>query len=331
MSVSAEDMLRRTVPDSVVDCVGNTPMVRLNRLFGADGVEVYAKLEYMNPGGSMKDRTARHMILESLKDGTIRPGSHLIESSSGNLGIAIAMIARVYGLKFTCVIDPKTSPANVRILKKLGASVDLVTKKDEHGGYLHTRIRRVKEILREIPGSVWLNQYANERNWQAHYHGTGREMTEQLPGKPDVLVAAVSTSGSLLGCARRLRETWPGLKTVAVDVVGSVIFGGKPGRREIPGMGASRVPEILSREEIDEVIYVSDREAVQGCHDLLAREGIFAGGSSGAVVTAIRKLIPSLPKPCRIVTLFPDRGDRYLDLVYNDDWVEQLPKREEEK
>lgn len=315
--------LEKSYRTSVIDCVGNTPLVSLQRLFGQSGVEVYAKLEYMNPGGSMKDRPARYMIEQGLREGTITPDSHLIESSSGNLGVALAMAARVYGLKFTCVIDPKTAPSNVQILKQLGAQIEMVTEADDQGGYLKTRIRRVNELLHMIPNAVWLNQYANDRNWQAHYYGTGTEMAEQLT-HVDCLVAAVSTTGSILGCARRLREKFPHLKVIAVDAVGSVIFGSKPTRRELPGIGSSRVPEILVREEIDEVIHVNDRESVQACHDLLYHEGIFAGGSSGSVVAAIQKLIPNVPKPYRICTIFPDRGDRYLDMVYNDSWVNQL-------
>ncbi|MRG29698.1 2,3-diaminopropionate biosynthesis protein SbnA [Laceyella tengchongensis] len=315
----------KALPSSIIECVGNTPLVSLRRLFAGTGVEVFAKLEYMNPGGSMKDRPARFMIEQGLRDGTITADSHIIESSSGNLGVAIAMVARVYGLPFTCVVDPKTAPSNLKILSQLGAKIEMVTEADDQGGYLKTRIRRVQELLHSIPNAVWMNQYANERNWQAHYYGTGSEMAEQLPQAPDCLIAAVSTSGSILGCARRLRETYPDVKVIAVDAVGSVIFGTPPKRRELPGIGSSRVPEILVREEIDDVIHVNDRESVEGCRDLLYHEGIFAGGSSGSVIAAIKKLIPTVPKPYRICTILPDRGDRYLDMVYDEDWVDRLP------
>lgn len=312
------------VRKSVVDCIGNTPLVSLQRLFPQKGVEVIAKMELMNPGGSMKDRPARYIIEEGLKDGSIPPGAHLVESSSGNLGVALAMVARVYGLKFTCVVDPKTTVAHVNILRQLGAEVEIVREPDDQGGYLKTRIRRVKELVHTLPDAVWINQYANERNWKAHYYGTAKEMVEQLDGPVDYFFAAVSTTGSILGCARRLRERFPRIRVVAVDAVGSVIFGGAPGKRELPGIGSSRVPELLNPGEIDEVVYVNDREAVRGCRALLSKEGIFAGGSSGSVVAAIQKTLPKLPKPCRILTLFPDRGDRYLDSVYNDEWVARL-------
>ncbi|MFC4005548.1 2,3-diaminopropionate biosynthesis protein SbnA [Prauserella oleivorans] len=309
------------VGESICDCVGNTPVVALRRLFPDPGVEVVAKLELMNPGGSMKDRSARYIVESGLRDGTIPAGGTLVESSSGNFGIALAMAARVHGLRFTCVVDPKTTTANLALLRHLGADVHVVDEVDEAGGYLLSRIRRVHELLAGMPGAVWINQYANDRNWQAYYHGTGAELAEQLAEPPTVLFGAVSTTGSVLGCARRLRERFPDLRVVAVDAVGSVIFGGRPGRRDIPGIGSSRVPELCRPEEIDQVVYVDDVDAALGCRELLAAEGIFAGGSTGSVVAAIRRTLPVLPRPCRVVAIFPDRGDRYLDLVYDDDWL----------
>lgn len=315
------------LPDSVLACVGNTPLVRLTRLFPQPDVEVIAKLELMNPGGSQKDRPARYIIEGGLADGSIPRGAHLVESSSGNFGIALGIAARLHGLRFTCVVDPKATPANIAILHHLGADVDIVRESDEGGGYLQTRIDRVQELLNEIPGAIWVNQYANNRNWQAYYHGTGAEMSEQLVQPPAYFFAAVSTTGSILGCSRRLRERFPDMRVVAVDAAGSIIFGRPPGPREIPGIGASRVPELLRPEEIDEVVHVDDLEAAHACRTLLATEGIFAGGSTGSVVAAIARVLPELERPCRIVTIFPDRGDRYLDLVYDDDWLAGLPDR----
>lgn len=312
------------VTDSIVACVGNTPLVHLKRLFSDSKIDVFAKLELMNPGGSMKDRPARYIIEQGLKDGTIHKGTHLIESTSGNLGIAISMMARVYGLTFTCVVDPKITKTNLNIIKQLGANIEMVHEPDDQGGYLKTRIKRVKELVETTPGAYWINQYANEKNWKAYYHGTASEIVEQANGPIDYLVMAVSTTGSILGTARRIRETYPHVKVIAVDAVGSVIFGAPPAPRELPGIGSSRVPELLHREEIDEVVYVNDLESVEGCRALLASEGIFAGGSSGSVIAAIRKITSSLPAGSRVVTILPDRGDRYLDSVYDDGWVEKL-------
>ncbi|TJZ54657.1 2,3-diaminopropionate biosynthesis protein SbnA [Streptomyces piniterrae] len=316
--------MRESVRESVFDCVGNTPVVALRRLFPEPGLEVLAKLELMNPGGSMKDRSARHIVEAGLAEGSISPGSTVVESSSGNFGIALAMAARVHGLRFICVVDPKTTSANLTLLRHLGATVEIASEPDAAGGYLHTRIRRVKELLAELPGAIWINQYANDRNWQAFYHGTGAELVEQLVRPPSYLFAPVSTTGSILGCSRRLRERFPALRVIAVDAVGSVIFGGPPARREIPGIGSSRVPELLRPDEIDHVVRVDDVEAAECCRDLLAAEGIFAGGSSGAVVAAIRRTRSRLASPSRVLAIFPDRGDRYLDLVYDDDWLERM-------
>jgi 2,3-diaminopropionate biosynthesis protein SbnA len=315
------------VHESIASCIGNTPIVGLNRLFREGNIRVSAKMEMLNPGGSVKDRPAKFIIEEGLRNGTIPKGAHLIESTSGNLGVALAMLCKVHGLKLTCVVDPKVSKTNLKIMQCFGANVEMVDEKDEQGGYLETRIRRVKTLLESYHNSVWVNQYANAGNWQSHYHGEGREIVEHLSHAPDYLVIGVSTSGTILGIARRLREVFPKVRVVGVDAVGSVLFGGAGGKRELPGIGASRVPELLVREEIDDVIYVSDLESCQGCLDLLAHEGIFAGGSSGSVVAAIRKLVPTISHKADILTLFPDRGDRYLDMVYSAEWRERLQSR----
>ncbi|MET9919968.1 2,3-diaminopropionate biosynthesis protein SbnA [Streptomyces sp. NPDC059605] len=309
------------IHESVLDCVGGTPVVALGRLFPDAGVEVLAKLEFLNPGGSVKDRAARHIVRSGLADGTIGPGTHLVESTSGNFGIALAMACRIHQIPLTVVVDPNITPSNLTLLRRLGANVEMVTELDERGGgYLNQRLRRVQELLATLPDAYWINQYANELNLQAHQE-TGREILAQVPGPLDLLVAAVSTTGTIHGVAGILREAHPALRVVAVDAVGSVIFGTASRMRRIPGIGASRVPELLRREEIDQVVHVTDEQAVGGCHALLDQEGILAGGSSGSVVAALRTLIPSLPvggRPLRIVTLLPDRGERYLDLIYAD-------------
>ncbi|HVW31123.1 MAG TPA: pyridoxal-phosphate dependent enzyme, partial [Acidimicrobiia bacterium] len=189
---------------SVVACVGRTPLVELARQFPPPGPTVIAKLELMNPSGSMKDRSAAYIVEAGLADGTITRATHLIESSSGNFGIALATAARVHDLAFTCVIDPKTTPANLRVLQSLGADVELVTEPDAHGCYLDARLRRVAELCRADDRALWVNQYANERNWLAHYHTTAAEILADLDRPIDALVVPVSTTGTILGLARRL-------------------------------------------------------------------------------------------------------------------------------
>lgn len=299
-------------------------MVRLQRCFPDPDVEVIAKLEMLNPGGSMKDRPARFIVEQGLRQGTLRRGMRLVESTSGNLGIALAMAAGLHGLSFTAVVDPKTSPANLRLLELFGAEVEMVTEPDDTGGYLHTRVRRAHELVASRPDAVLVNQYANELNWRAYYETAGQEILDAVEGPIDYFVAAVSTTGSIQGIARRLRQEHPDLKVVAVDAVGSVIFGAPPAPRQLPGFGASRVPEILDADEIDDVLHVSDAESVAGCRQLLATEKIFAGGSSGAVVAGVEHLTSRLNRSARVVTLLPDRGERYLDLVYDDAWAAEL-------
>ncbi|WP_231939145.1 2,3-diaminopropionate biosynthesis protein SbnA [Brevibacterium sandarakinum] len=311
-------------------CVGNTPLLRLDRCFPDPSREVLAKLEMLNPAGSMKDRPARFIIEQGLSSGLLRPGMRLVESTSGNLGIALATMAKLNGLKFTAVVDPKTTPTNFQLLTTVGADIELVTELDANGGYLDSRVRRAQELAASDPDTVWVNQYANELNWRAYHETAGQEILDAIEEPVDYLVAAVSTTGSILGLARRLRSKFPNMQVVAVDAVGSVIFGAPPASREIPGYGASRVPELFSPSEIDDVIHVDDASAAQGCRHLVATEGVLGGGSSGAVVAALQELLPRTPVGSRIVTVLPDRGERYLDMVYDDDWVANLPAPQRE-
>ncbi len=317
-------MREETVKQSISACIGHTPVVALNRLFQREDVDIFAKFEFMNPGGSMKDRPARFIIEQGIKDGTITSDTHIIESTSGNLGVALAMMATLHRIKLTCVVDPKISPTNLKILKRFGANIEMVKEQDAYGGYLQTRIQKVQQLVANDPHALWINQYANENNWKAHYYGAGQELVEQLPESIDYFFGPVSTTGSLMGISRKLRERYPNVKVIAVDAVGSIIFNAPPANRELPGIGASRVPEILNRSEIDDVVFVNDYESAQGCRMLLETEGIFAGGSSGSVIAAIQKVLPSIPSESKIVTIFPDRGDRYLDFVYDDEWLEKV-------
>jgi cysteine synthase A len=308
------------IHDSILDTIGRTPLVRLRRLFPPPLPETAAKLELLNPGGSVKDRPARFMIEEALRRGAIDGDTHLVESSSGNLGVAVAMVAKAHGLEFTCVVDPKACPANVDLVRSLGANIVRVTEPDDHGGYLKSRLERVGQLIDEMPNAYWINQYGNELNWQAHYRWTAQEILDDLDGPVDHVVLAVSTTGTVMGIGRRLREAFPELRVVAVDARGSAIFGDEAAPRELPGLGSSIVPDLLDPDVVDEVVYVTDAEAAQGCLDLVETEGIFAGGSSGAIVAALQRLLPDLSPESRVVTILPDRGERYLDTVYDAEW-----------
>jgi 2,3-diaminopropionate biosynthesis protein SbnA len=307
--------------EGILSTIGNTPLIRLTRVLRNIGFRLYAKLEGANPGGSIKDRTALSILNNALDEGLIRFGGTVIESSSGNMGIGLAQACRYFGLRFVCVVDPKTTSQNIEILKAYGAEVDLVAEPDPvTGGFLQARIDRVNALRQSISGSFWCNQYANRFNPKAH-RKTMEEIVNELNGELDYLFCATSTCGTLRGCAEYLRERGMTTKIVAVDAFGSVIFGGRPAERLIPGHGAARRPELFQSGLADRCIHVSDLECVVGCRRLLRREAILAGGSSGAVLSAVDKARADIPANATCAVILCDRGERYLDTIYSDSWV----------
>jgi cysteine synthase A len=305
----------------ILSTIGNTPLVRLSRAIEGAPFDLYAKLESFNPGGSIKDRTAYSMIRGALEEGRVWPGATVIESSSGNMGVGLALACATFGLRFVCVIDPKTTRQNVEILRAYGAEVDLVAEPDPSTGeFLQARLNRVQELLRELPGSIWIDQYSNEYNSLAHYQ-TMREILDQSGGRVDYLFCATSTCGTLRGCSDYLCERELPTKVIAVDAVGSVIFGGPRVKRLIPGHGAGVVPQLFRPGLAESCVHVTDLDCVVGCRRLVRREAILAGGSSGAVLMAVEHMKEKLPRDAVCVAIFPDRGERYLDTIYSDDWV----------
>lgn len=305
----------------ILDTIGNTPLVPLLRLFSPQKFRLYAKLESVNPGGSIKDRAALTILRNALEAGLINTDSTIVESSSGNMGIGLAMATSYLGIRFVCVVDPRTTAQNVNILRIYGADVEMVQKPDPVSGeYLPARIARVRALLKTIPNSFWPNQYANYWNAQAH-HTTFREIARDLGEFPDVLLCATSTCGTLRGCSDCARLDGAHTRIVAVDSVGSIIFGGPPSKRLIPGMGAAIRPQLFAEHLADDVINVTDWECVVGCHRLVEREAILAGGSSGGVVAAIDRLKSELKPASTCVAILCDRGERYIDTIYSNEWV----------
>jgi N-(2-amino-2-carboxyethyl)-L-glutamate synthase len=300
---------------SIADCVGNTPLVKLSRAYPG-GPEVLAKLEFLNPGGSVKDRPARYILDDALQSGRIHPGGTIVECSSGNFGVALAILARIYDLQLICVVDPKITQINLCLLHELGARVEMVDTLDCNGGYLLSRLARVNELVSELPGAYPVSQHTNALHWRCHYESLADELICSLASPPDVFVAAVSTTATLVGVGRRLREVWPRVTIVAADAVGSVLFGGTGGERQLPGIGSSRHNSFFADDLVDHIVYVDDREAITSCRHLLQSEGILAGGSSGAVLAAIDHLYGPAPSR-RILTILPDRGERYVNLIYD--------------
>ena len=309
--------------DSILSAIGNTPLVKLERVFDDLQFNLYAKLEGFNPGGSSKDRPAIKIIRRAIELGAIVPGETVvIESSSGNMGIGLAQACSYYGVRFICVVDRKTTMQNIRLLEAYGAEVELVSEPDPvTGEYLQARIDRVKNLLFSIPGSFWPNQYANLDNPHAH-HQTMREIATQLNNKVDYLFCATSTCGTIRGCTEYIRDHRLNTKTYGVDAVGSVIFGGqKKTKRLIPGHGAAVRPSLFQTTIADDCIHVTDIDCVVHCHELVRREAILAGGSSGAVIAAIGRVKDLIPEGANCVAILADRGERYLDTIYSNSWV----------
>lgn len=317
----------REIATNILDTIGNTPIIRLQRLFAKENV--YAKMESANPAGSMKDRTSRLIVSKLLQAGIIKRGGTVIESSSGNMAVGLAQVCRFYGLNLKIVVDVNLNPQNYKLLKAYGAEVIEVREPLKEGGFLAARLKKVNELLEENPGSIWTNQYANPNNPKA-YDAVMREITDTLEGKLDYLFVATSTCGSLMGCANFIERNNLSTKLIAVDAKGSVLFGGQPGDRRIPGHGAGGVPsKFLDIRKISDVIHVSDIDCINGCHKLLEKEAILAGGSSGGgIISAFKEYRKTIPKNATSVLLLPDSGERYVDTIYNDEWRSKSFKNE---
>lgn len=300
--------------------------MELRRYLSDSDARVWAKLEAANPGGSAKDRPAARMIGDAIAEGLIEPGGTVIESSSGNMGVGLAQACRYHGLSLICVVDSRAHGTNLGTMRALGADVRLVTDPDpETGDLLTARLNLVRELVDRTPGAFWPDQYGNRSNPAAHTLGTMREIDEALDGDLDYLIVATSTTGTLRGCRDYLRDRERRTQVVAVDAVGSSLFGGKPGPRRIPGLGAGFETPLSRSEDHDILVRVDDLHCVVGCRRLVEREAIFAGGSSGGVALALETVAPLMAPGSRCALILPDGGAGYLDSAYDDEWVsEQL-------
>ena len=301
--------------------VGGTPLrpVAL-RIRGSTHV-VQLKLEGANPCGSLKDRTAQSLLDDLDERGLLARESILVESTSGNLGIALASLARRRGHRFVAVVDPKTTPENVARLRRLGARIELVENPDPAGGYLLGRIERVRRLCASSPDFVWPDQYANPANPRAHEQGTAPELLGQLGESPDAVLVPVSTGGTLAGIARFLRRESPATRVVAVDAQGSIALGGTPGPRLLTGIGAGKRSAFATPDLYDERVVVGDAEAFAVCRALATRTGIEVGGSSGATLAACARLLAREPELERVACICPDGGQSYRSTIYSDRWL----------
>jgi 2,3-diaminopropionate biosynthesis protein SbnA len=287
------------------------------------GHPLYLKCEGFNFAGSVKLKTAAGMVEAADRDGLLTPGSILVESSSGNLGVALSMIAASKGYRFLCVTDPRCNTSTRLLMEALGSQVHIIAEPDATGGYLGARIDYVRALCASDHRYVWLDQYTNPGNWRAHYRTTASAIARAFP-RLDVLFVGAGTTGTLMGCARYFRQWQRPVQIVAVDSVGSVAFGGAPGHRMIPGLGTSIRPPLLDESCVDDVMHVEEADTIRACHRL-ARHGFLFGGSTGTVVSgAMSWLARHDARELTTVAIAPDLGERYLGTIYQADWFQEL-------
>ena len=315
--------------EDLLEVIGNTPMVRLHRITEGLACAVYAKLEFLNPMGSSKDRIARYLVDRAEADGRLRAGELIIENSSGNTAMGLALVAIQKGYRLKVVVRDRTSKEKLDQLKALGVEVVRVDTSlpPEHPDSYNNITPR---LARETPGSYFPDQHNNRENNEAHYRSTGPEVWEQMDGRVDVFIAGMGTGGTIGGVGRYLKERDPNVKVVAVDVEGSIFTEyfrsgecGTPAPYLLEGLGDEFLIGCADFSVIDEMVQVSDGDAFRAARELARREGLLVGGSSGAVVCALRQVAKDLGKDARVAILFPDSASRYLSTIFNDDWMQE--------
>ncbi|WP_110931651.1 cysteine synthase A [Paenibacillus bouchesdurhonensis] len=303
--------MTRKVVNNISELVGDTPAVKLRRVVSGQDAEVYVKLEYFNPSGSVKDRAASHMIREAERTGRLKPGATIIEPTSGNTGIGLAMNAAAKGYRSILVMPDNMTKERINILTAYGAEVVLTPAAKRMPG----AIEKAKELLDEIPGSFMPQQFQNEANPEIHRLTTGPEIVQQMNGRLDVFVATSGTGGTITGTGEYLREHVADIRIIVVEPEGSpVLSGGEPGAHKLVGTSPGFVPPILNTDVYDEIIQVSDEDALAMTRQLAALEGILVGPSSGASVWTAVQFARRLGAGKRILCIAPDTGERYLSM-----------------
>jgi cystathionine beta-synthase len=315
--------------NNILETLGNTPLVRINRVAKDVPPEVYVKVDYMNPGGSLKDRIAVWMIDEAERKGQIKPGGTIVEGTSGNTGMGLALVAAVRGYKVVFTITDKQSREKIDLLKAFGAGVIVcptaVEPEDPRSYY-----SVAKKLAREIPGAYYPNQYENPANPEAHYRTTGPEIWKDTEGKITHFVCGMGTGGTVSGVGRFLKEQNPNVRVIGVDPYGSLYYEyfktrniGKAHTYVVEGIGEDILPSAMDFSVLDDIIQVNDEECFSWARRLAKREGIFTGGSGGGCVSAALRVAKDCKKSDLIVAFLPDRGDRYLSKIYNDGWMRE--------
>jgi cysteine synthase len=301
-------MSRLRVADDITQLVGETPMLQLKRIVPPGAADVFAKLEYLNPGGSVKDRAAIGIIKRAEKEGKLKPGGTIVEATAGNTGIGLALIGVNKGYKVRLFVPEGFSQEKVMIMRALGAEV--ARTPDSEG--MQGAIDRAKELVATDPNAFMAGQFENMANPDYHHETTAREIFEQMDGRIDAVVLGSGTAGTFTGVARFLKEQSKNTHTVLVETQGSIYGGGQPGPHKVEGIGASFIPKTFDRSVCDEVMMVYDDDAFATVKELAAKEGVLAGSSGGAAVFAALKIAKELPVGKRVVTIIPDSAERYL-------------------
>ncbi len=315
--------------DDVSELVGNTPLVRLKKVTQGIKALVLAKLEFLNPGGSVKDRMAFYMLQDAERSGKLKPGGTIVEATSGNTGVAVAMYSAIKGYHAIFTIPDKMSHEKINLLKAFGAKV-IVTPTEVPPDSPQSYYEVAKRIHAETPGFYFVGQYQNSKNPEAHYKITGPEIWEQTQGKIDYLVGGVGTGGTMSGTCKFLKEKKPEIKTIAVDPIGSVFHDyfktrklTKPHLYLVEGIGEDMLVDTMQFDFIDDMVQVTDKDSFLMARRLAEEEGIFAGGSSGSAVWAALQIAQDLDDTKIMVVILPDSGSRYLSKIYNDDWMKE--------
>jgi 2,3-diaminopropionate biosynthesis protein SbnA len=298
-----------------------TPVLPLMMEAGGEERAVFLKLEGQSPAGSSKYRTAWFLLEDLERKGRLSASSVIVESTSGNLGVALALLCRERNLRFLAVIDPNTTEEYIQRMRALGAGIEIAAEPDENQGYLFSRLRAVKRLCASSDVYVWPDQYGNPVNPLAHCTTTAPEIREQVPRRIDAIFVAVSTGGTLAGIARHFRTESPRTSIVAVDVTGSAALGGTPGPRLLTGIGSARRSTLLDSSDYDRARWIPDRLAIRFCRGFAAATGIKLGGSSGAVLAACAAEMADSPEIGCAVCVCPDFGANYESTIYNDEWL----------
>lgn len=315
--------------DNILNTIGNTPLVRLNKVTEGVAATVLAKLEYFNPGESVKDRMALFILQDAEKRGLLKPGGTVVEATTGNTGVGLAMYAAVKGYKAVFTIPDNMSEEKIALLKAFGARVVVCPSgipPDSSECYYEV----AKSIAKETSSVLYVNQYHNQANPEAHYCTTGPEIWEQTEGKIDFLVGGVGTGGTISGTGRYLKEKKPEVKVIAVDPIGSVFYEyfktkklGEHQPYHVEGIGRDMLCQALQFDVLDDMVQVADKDAFLMARRMASEEGIFAGGSSGAAVWAALEVARDLDSDTLLVVILPDTGGRYLSKIYNDSWMRE--------